>query len=157
LSDHPEREQRVAEIKEITDRGMNGTLSFRESLEKRLSILEPHKRHLAPLITRLRDLVSRSFKRNAEFFRSHAEHIYIVSNGFRDFIVPIVTEYGILPANVLANDFIFDETGNITGFDKSNPLSANNGKSEQIRKLNLPGDVYVIGDGYTDYEIKKSG
>ena len=157
LSDHPEREKRVKQIKDITDQGMNGSLSFRESLEQRLNFLAPHKRHLPNLVARLKDLVSRSFKRNAEFFRSHAENIYIVSNGFRDFIVPIVTEYGILPGNVLANDFIFDETGNIIGFDRSNPLSANNGKSDQIRKLNLPGDVYVIGDGYTDYEIKKSG
>jgi len=43
------------------------------------------------------------------------------------------------------------------GFDKENPLSANNGKTEQLKRLNLPGDVYVIGDGYTDYEIKHSG
>ncbi|HEY5825390.1 MAG TPA: phosphoglycerate dehydrogenase, partial [Cyclobacteriaceae bacterium] len=38
-----------------------------------------------------------------------------------------------------------------------NPLSANNGKVEQLKRLNLDGDVYVIGDGYTDYEIKHSG
>ena len=157
LSDHPEREKKVEQIKEITDQGMNGSLSFRESLEQRLNLLAPHKKHLPVLVARLKDLVSRSIRRNAEFFRTYAGNIYIVSNGFRDFIIPIVTEYGIQSENVLANDFIFDETGNIIGFDKSNPLSANNGKPEQIRKLNLPGDVYVIGDGYTDYEIKKSG
>jgi len=28
---------------------------------------------------------------------------------------------------------------------------------EQLKQLNLPGDVYVIGDGYTDYEIKHAG
>src|SRR5690606_2131531 len=33
----------------------------------------------------------------------------------------------------------------------------NNGKVEQLKRLNLPGDVYVIGDGYTDYEIKHAG
>ena len=29
------------------------------------------------------------------------------------------------------------------------------GKPKQIRKLNLDGEVFVLGDGYTDYEIKK--
>jgi D-3-phosphoglycerate dehydrogenase len=52
---------------------------------------------------------------------------------------------------------VFDEHGNVTGFDKENPLSQNNGKVEQLKRLNLPGDVYVIGDGYTDYEIKHAG
>jgi D-3-phosphoglycerate dehydrogenase / 2-oxoglutarate reductase len=28
---------------------------------------------------------------------------------------------------------------------------------ELLKKLNLPGDIYVIGDGYTDYEIKHAG
>ena len=61
------------------------------------------------------------------------------------------------PENILANEFVFDANGKVTSFDKENPLSANNGKVEQLKRLNLPGDVYVIGDGYTDYEIKHAG
>ncbi len=30
-------------------------------------------------------------------------------------------------------------------------------KLNYLKKLNLPGDIYVIGDGYTDYEIKHAG
>lgn len=157
LNEHPDRESRIAEIESITNMGMDGNLSFRESLEKRIRLLSPHRRHLPVLIAKLRERVSNSFRRNKEFFESHRDSVFIVSNGFKDFIIPIVTEYGILPENVLANDFLFDDIGNIVGFDKDNPLSSNNGKSEQIRRLNLSGDVYVIGDGYTDYEIKKSG
>ena len=41
--------------------------------------------------------------------------------------------------------------------DKNNPLSKNNGKVKTIKNLNLDGNVIVIGDGYTDYEIKKYG
>src|SRR5690606_33059359 len=72
-------------------------------------------------------------------------------------IVPIVKEYGIKEENVFANTFTFDESGNIVGFDDKNVLSVNNGKVEQLKSLNLVGDVYVIGDGYTDYEIKAAG
>jgi D-3-phosphoglycerate dehydrogenase len=157
LKDHPEQQERKKQIVLITSQGMDGSLSFRESLEKRLHLLAPSKQHLTPLVAELKELVSESFKRNREFFQTYADNIYIVSNGFREFIEPIVTEYGIKPLNILANEFRFDEDGKIIGFDTENPLSANNGKVEQLKRLNLPGDVYVIGDGYTDYEIKHAG
>ncbi|GIL21608.1 MAG: hypothetical protein BroJett042_01210 [Bacteroidota bacterium] len=157
LKDHPDLEKIRAEIVAITNQGMDGTISFRESLEKRIKLLTPHKRHLDQLVAVLRGMVSESFKRNREFFQTYADNIYIISNGFHAFIDPVVTEFGIKQENILANRFTFDDSGNVTGFDKENPLSQNNGKVEQLKRLNLPGDVYVIGDGYTDYEIKHAG
>ena len=157
LKDHPDRKSMVNKIIEITNQGMDGSLSFRESLEKRVALLSPNKRHLEQLVVVLREKVSESFKRNREFFQEYADNIYIISNGFHAFIDPIVMEYGIKQENIFANRFEFDEQGNVIGFDKENPLSANNGKVEQLKRLSLPGDVYVIGDGYTDYEIKHAG
>ncbi len=157
LKDHPNVEKLKQQIFDITNQGMDGSISFRESLEKRIEILAPNKRHLEQLVVVLRELVSESFKRNREFLQTYADYIYIISNGFHAFIDPIVTEFGIKPENILANRFHFDEQGNVTGFDKENPLSQNNGKVEQLKRLNLPGDVFVVGDGYTDYEIKQAG
>ena len=157
LKDHPDRKSMVNKIIAITNQGMDGSLSFRESLEKRVALLSPNKRHLEQLVVVLREKVSESFKRNREFFQQYADNIYIISNGFHAFIDPIVMEYGIKQENIFANRFEFDEQGNVIGFDKENPLSANNGKVEQLKRLSLPGDVYVIGDGYTDYEIKHAG
>jgi D-3-phosphoglycerate dehydrogenase len=136
---------------------MNGSLSFRESLERRLTLLDAHARQLPRLIEVLRTRVSPSFRRNHEFLRNHSDQIYILSNGFREFIEPIVSEFGIRPEKVLANSFRFDDTGKVIGFDDTNPLSGNNGKVEWLKRLNLHGDVFVIGDGYNDYEIRKSG
>lgn len=157
LQDHPQREERKKKIHEITNKGMDGSISFRESLEQRLDLLASSRQHLEPLVQRLKGNVSESFKRNKEFFQKYADNIYIISNGFKEFIIPIVTEFGIKADNVLANEFRFDENGKVIGFDVDNPLSANGGKVETLKKLNLPGDVYVIGDGYTDYEIKHAG
>lgn len=157
LEGHPEKEERKKQIVQITNQGMDGSISFRESLERRLNLLAPGRQHLQPLISRLKGSVSESFKRNKEFFQNHADNIYIISNGFKEFIEPIVTEFGIKSENILANEFRFDNEGRVVGFDVENPLSANGGKVEQLKKLNLPGDVYVIGDGYTDYEIKHAG
>lgn len=157
LEGHPDKETNKNKIIEITNKGMDGSLSFRESLEQRLALLAPEKKHLPKLVTLLKSKVSESFKRNKDFFTTYADNIYIVSNGFREFIEPVVTEFGIKAENILANEFKFDDKGKVIGFDTENPLSANNGKVEQLKRLNLDGDVYVIGDGYTDYEIKHSG
>ncbi|ELR73717.1 D-3-phosphoglycerate dehydrogenase [Fulvivirga imtechensis AK7] len=157
LEGHPEKVERIQRIKDITDVGMSGELTFRESLEQRLELLNAHKNDLTPLVDELKKQVSKSFKRNKEFFDKYADRIYIISNGFRDFIVPIVSEYHVKPENVFANSFEFDESGKIIGYDRENALSSNNGKVEQLKRLNLQGDVYVIGDGYTDYEIKAAG
>lgn len=157
LKDDPDKAAIKKKITEITDKGMNGTLSFRESLEQRLALLKPERKHIPQLVKLLKDQVSESFKRNKEFFSNYAEQIYIISNGFREFIEPVVLEFGIRPENILANEFIFDASGKVIDFNRNNPLSENGGKSKRLKDLNLPGDIYVIGDGYTDYEIKHAG
>jgi D-3-phosphoglycerate dehydrogenase len=157
LATDPDRDRKLQSIIDITDKGMDGTLTFRESLEQRVLILNATKSQISNLIDALKLKVSKSFERNKEFLQENAGNIYIISNGFKDFIIPIVADYGIQESNVFANEFVYDETGKIIDFNRDNPLSKNNGKAETIRRINLDGDIYVIGDGYTDYEIKASG
>ncbi|OEY72344.1 phosphoglycerate dehydrogenase [Salegentibacter salarius] len=157
LANDPDKKKNLAEVEALTDKGMKGEMSFRESLVERLRLLKANKNDLPALVESLSERVSFSFVRNREFFNDHHENIYIVSNGFKEFIVPIVEPYGVKPKNVFANTFEYDAEGNIVSFDHDNVLSSNNGKVEQLKKLNLKGDVYVIGDGYTDYEIKAAG
>jgi D-3-phosphoglycerate dehydrogenase / 2-oxoglutarate reductase len=68
LKDHPEKDLRKKQIAEITNMGMDGSISFRESLERRLNLLAPSRSHLQPLIAALKEMVSESFKRNRTFF-----------------------------------------------------------------------------------------
>lgn len=157
LSNDPLKNEKIKKIVSITNKGMEGEISFRESLEKRLDLLTADRDHIEQTISELRDKISPSFQRNKKFFEDNAQNIYIISNGFKEIIDPIVADYGIAAANVYANTFLFDEDGKIIGFDKENILSQNNGKVHKLKELNLGGDVYVIGDGYNDYEIKAAG
>lgn len=157
LAGDPNSNDKLQAIKDITDQGMEGSVNFRESLEQRLDILKANRQQIGDLIKALKKKVSKSFERNREFLQENAEDIFIISNGFKDFIIPIVADYGINKENVFANEFVYDENGQIVDFNRDNPLSKNNGKAETIKNLNLSGDIYVIGDGYTDYEIKASG
>jgi D-3-phosphoglycerate dehydrogenase len=57
---------------------------------------------------------------------------------------------------IVANKFLYDNN-KVIGYDKKNPLSKSQGKVNILKELKLKGEVHVIGDGYTDYEIKKEG
>ncbi|MEL6537854.1 MAG: HAD-IB family phosphatase [Bacteroidota bacterium] len=157
LAGKPERNAVVDKIQDITNQAMEGNLSFRQSLEGRLALLKAHRDHLPELIERLKGKVSPSFRRNREFFRENQDQVIILSNGFRDFIVPIVADYGISEDRVYANEFTFGEDGFITGFNPNNPLSESGGKVRVLEQLNHKGEIYVIGDGYNDYEVRKAG
>lgn len=157
LKDNENQAKAIQEIKDITDRGMEGGISFRESLMRRIEILQANKKHLPELVERLSSLVSPSFKRNTEFIEKYKDQIFIISNGFKDFIVPIVKKFGIKEEHVFANEFQYGSDDEIVGFDETNLLSQNNGKPKQIESLKLNGEVFVLGDGYTDFEIKKAG
>ena len=149
--------QVLNEIQRLTNLGMEGKLSLKESLTKRIALLQANRDHLGKLIEELRHKVSESVIRNRVFFKQNAENIYIISNGFKEIIIPIVQEYGIKPSHVLANTFRFNHDGKIIGFDEKDELCENKGKVLKIKSLNLEGEVIMIGDGYTDYETLQGG
>ncbi|RCH56771.1 phosphoserine phosphatase [Mucilaginibacter hurinus] len=157
LKSHPDREQIYQQIEDLTNLAMEGKLSFSESLEGRVKLLQANREHLKLLVTHLKKKVSTSFSRNTIFFKNHADEVLIVSGGFKEFITPVVTEYHIKKENIYANTFVFDEDGNIIGYDRDNPLSKEGGKVILLKELNLQGDIYGIGDGYSDFQLKESG
>jgi D-3-phosphoglycerate dehydrogenase len=147
----------VQQIKELTDAGMNGELSLSESLSKRMSLLNANKKHVDALVEYLLENISESFERNKKFLQEYADQILVVSSGFKDFIIPVVSYLGLKAENVYANTFIYNDHGDIIGVDNSNVLSQTGGKIELVKSLNLDAHVSVIGDGFTDYEIKQHG
>ncbi|HEY0245968.1 MAG TPA: HAD-IB family phosphatase [Mucilaginibacter sp.] len=157
LKNHPDREKIYQQIEDLTKASMEGRLSFTQSLESRVRLLQANRDHLKQLITHLKKKVSTSFSRNTEFFKSRQDDVLIVSGGFKEFIIPVVTEYHIKKENIYANTFEFDEDGNIIGYDRENPLSQEGGKVKLLKELNLQGDIFGIGDGYSDFQLKESG
>lgn len=157
LKKHPEREAIYKRIEDLTNAAMEGRLSFRDSLSGRVQLLHANQEHLKQLVSRLKKKVSSSFSRNREFFKKHCDEVLIVSGGFKEFITPVVVPYGIKKENIYANTFRFDENGNIIGYDESNPLSEEGGKVKLLKQLQLQGNIYGIGDGHSDFQLKESG
>ena len=157
LEHHPAKDQRLKTIKELTQASMAGKLDFDQSLKQRLQLFKANQTHLERLIQYLKKNISISFTRNRDFFESHRHSILIISNGFKEIIVPTIASFKLPSENIYANTFIFNSIGTIIGFDTTNLLAQKSGKVNLIRKLNLDGDIYVIGDGFSDFEIHKAG
>src|SRR5690606_26364155 len=157
LEHHPEQDTIYKQIEGYTNAAMEGRISFRESLTGRVKLLQANRSHLDKLITHLKKKVSASFSRNRDFFREHSDDVLIVSGGFKEFITPVVTPYGIKTEHIYANTFIFDDEGNIIGYDEHNPLSDEGGKVILLKTMKLDGTIYGIGDGYSDFQLKESG
>jgi D-3-phosphoglycerate dehydrogenase len=157
LKNHPEREKIYQQIEDLTNAAMEGRLSFAESLEARVKLLQANEAQLEALVKHLKKKVSASFSRNRIFFEKHQDQVLIVSGGFKEFITPVVTPYHIKKENIYANTFEFDGDGNIIGFDRTNPLSEEGGKVKLLKQMKLKGDIYGIGDGHSDFQLKETG
>jgi D-3-phosphoglycerate dehydrogenase len=157
LKKHPDKEVIFQKIEDYTNLAMEGKLSFSESLAQRVKLLEANEDHLKQLITRLKKKVSASFSRNAAFFKAHADEVLIISGGFKEFITPVVSQYHIKKENIYANTFVTTGDGKIIDYDHANPLSEEGGKVKLVSQMNLEGDLYGIGDGYSDFQLRESG
>ncbi len=157
LEENPKKAEIMEKIRDFTNQGMTGKIPFDTSLEKRIKLFNANKNHIAKLIKILRKNITPSIIRNKEFFKQYKDNIFIISGGFKEYIAPIFKLFGIKENHILANEFIFNKKDQIKGFDRKNLLSQKGGKFKRIKTLNLKGTIYAIGDGFTDYEIKKEG
>ena len=139
LAGHPRKNQILEKIAGITKAGMEGRLSFSESLEKRLALFSANSAHLKETALVLKSRITPSIERNRDFFKDNREYVYLVSGGFREYILPIAREFGILPGHVLANSFRLDRNGAVTGIDRKNPLAQNGGKARAESSSTLEG------------------
>jgi D-3-phosphoglycerate dehydrogenase / 2-oxoglutarate reductase len=153
----PTKNKKLEQIAHLTEKGMAGSISFSESLNERMRILSGTKKDINNLVRQLKSKISPSILRHKDFFKAYSNNIFIVSSGFKDFIDPVMADFNIPSNQVYANSFIWSSKNEITGFDSENVLSKDGGKPALIKKLSFPSPVVVIGDGYTDYEIRKEG
>jgi D-3-phosphoglycerate dehydrogenase len=157
LRHHPERAERLREVERITELTANGEMSMEEGITLRIQLAAAHRKHIESLIRVLRRSLTPSVKRNLRFFKNYRSHIHVISNGFREIIEPVMVTLGLDPHHLSANSFRFDDRGYIVGFDSKNPLVHQDGKARVLKGLQLSGECLVVGDGFSDAQMKHSG
>jgi D-3-phosphoglycerate dehydrogenase len=158
LANHPNKKTICGQIEHITKEAMQGSLSFDIALKKRLDLLPINAHDIQSLIHILETKISDSFVQYKQLLRQHAAQVYIISGGFIDFIAPIVLPFGIKPEHIFANQFIYDSHQQVIGYNTTNFLSQPKGKVLKMQSLNFKAEqCIIIGDGFTDYEIRQAG
>tara|TARA_B000000475_G_scaffold255489_1_gene235217 strand:- start:559 stop:1086 length:528 start_codon:yes stop_codon:yes gene_type:complete len=134
---------------------MNGQIPFEKSLEKRLELMDIYKSDINDLVQKVVKKIDKSLISNLDFFKNNISNIYIVSGGFKSIIEPVMNVATSMKWKVYANDLIYDKDEKLIGVDLDNPLSKAFGKVNVLKSLNFKNDIIIVGDGYTDYELKK--
>ncbi|HSX00253.1 MAG TPA: HAD-IB family phosphatase [Patescibacteria group bacterium] len=157
LASQSNRAHVMGRLEELCAQAMAGELAFDESLRRRLQLFRADRRHVEQIAVDLPSMVSPSALGVRDWLHAHREHIYVISGGFAECILPVTEMLGLDGDKVFANHFAYDEEGVVCGYDRESLLSQPQGKVKQILSLKLTGPVIVIGDGYTDYEMKAFG
>lgn len=157
LEGRPDAVEIRDKVAALTDQAMNGEIGFGEALRRRLELLPLRREHVQSLADRILDEGTPSVRRNLRFFNENADRIYILSGGFREIITPIAERLRLSADHVLCNDFVYDADGRVVGVDDANPLSHADGKPQVVKALGLEGPVVMVGDGWTDAEVKLGG
>ena len=146
----------VNQIKNITNDAMNGKIGFHEALIKRIKILNATQENLNEATIIIKKSISESFIKNKKFFKENQDNCYILSGGFKEIIEPIAITLGFKKENIFANTFKI-KNKIVYSIDENNFLSHDKGKvkvSKQLINTNNKKTI-ILGDGYTDYELKK--
>lgn len=90
LSGDPNRQSKMAEIEELTRQGMEGELSFKEGLERRLKIAAPRKDDIDEFVKEyIPSGFSEGIKELVEKLKARPDReIFILSGGFKELIEP---------------------------------------------------------------------
>eukprot|EP00798_Chlamydomonas_sp_ICE-L_P020401 gene20401-27172_t len=153
-----------AEIKALTSKAMEGTMSLDESLEERLRILDCTPSDIRAFLVAHppESRINEGAKELIAALQKRGTPVYLISGGFREILNPIAEYLCVPPTHVIANRMNFQwdpATGDATklvGFDPNEPTSKNKGKPLAIRRLRERHPEYktivMVGDGVTDLE-----
>jgi D-3-phosphoglycerate dehydrogenase len=154
LSPHLTAAQRE-QMTRITAAGMNGQISFAESLEQRLQLAQPSLTavknfgqvalglladHLAELMTCCRKL---------------AITPWILTGGLLEAVLPVSRSLGLPDERVLAIACRWDDTGRFLGLAPGTALDKVSACQARAQQMGRP--VWAVGDGFTDYQLLLAG
>lgn len=153
--------------RKVTSAVMRGTLDYEQGLKKRLEIMNPTVDKLSAYIDSnpAEKLLVPGIKDLIDELQARGLQVYLVSNGFRELILPVADLLNIPRENIFANRFVFtasDDYPNsdhppirVKSYDPAEPTSHGAGKPEAIRRIRAKEGVQtvvMVGDGLSDMQ-----
>lgn len=149
----------AGQIEALTSGGMNGTMSFRQSLMARLDLTSLKRSDIAAAAVELRHHLTPGMTELLSDLRARGDQVRAVSGGFEDVLRLALRDLGFGAGEAFANRFLW-ENETVAGIDTANPLSDNGGKPKLLSGLRANGQysaIWMVGDGVTDLETLTHG
>lgn len=147
------------ELAEITNAGMNGEITFEESLKRRFAIAPITKTHMETVTQKMLGEVTHGMHEFIEALKKDGHDVWMLTAGIRDMMLPLAKKLGIPEHQVLANEAEWN--GDTLSHFKPGPMLRTEGKAEIIRKLRkdgrIDGTVIMVGDGSSDLAVFTEG
>ncbi|OQB05421.1 MAG: Phosphoserine phosphatase [bacterium ADurb.Bin212] len=154
LRDHPLKRTLLDRIKDITNQGMDGKISFYESLSRRLQLLGLDEKNLKDALPKIKSLINIEY---LDFMSSvNDKNVYIISGGYSNVLDNLSQELRLNKSNLFAVRLYF-KNGIFSHLDTKDPLIQSNGKAVVAKSILNRGKTVMVGDGMTDYQVKLLG
>lgn len=152
--------EKLEKLSNLTKLGMEGKITFKESLEQRLQLSNINKELINIVMNKALSNFTDGINSFIDNLLTYENvNVFVVSGGFVDIIDPVAEKLNIDVSNVYANKFIFDGD-NVCGIEDT-LLLQKTGKAKIIQDLKdrgvITGKTVMVGDGYTDLETQLVG
>jgi len=149
------------EVAALTTAAMNGGVKFQDAMRDRLNLMAANnmtRKSLEECIkTEGKPVYSKGVLEFVKRLHARGVHVYLVSGGFRNMILPIAKDMNIPEDRVYANTILFKNDGSYKGFDQSAPTSRDGGKPKALKTIAKKGGyktMIMVGDGATDLQAR---
>ncbi len=151
-------QSKIQQIETLTNAGMNGEISFRDSLEARLQVSKPTKAAVNEFVAQYcPSALTVGIKELIETLHQHNVKVWIISGGFSELILPFAEYLGIPASRVFAVNLHWDENGYFDGLNNDNGFCDSKVTGATNIQDQLTGKTVIVGDGFTDYELYNAG
>lgn len=149
---------RVGEaVAALTREAMGGTVRFEDALRARLELVRPSRALVAECLRAHPPRVTPGAGELIAALSARGAHVYLLSGGFTEMVLPIARLVGVPPARVIANALRYNDFGDYAGFDERAFTARSGGKAAALAHLRARHGytpLVMVGDGVTDLEAR---
>jgi phosphoserine phosphatase len=141
----------------LTRDAMGGAVPFEDALRARLALIRPSTGLIAACLAAHPPRLTPGVADLIAALTARGTHVYLVSGGFSEMILPLAATLHIPPARVFANVLQFTLDGRYLGYDPDVFTSRSGGKAAALQHLKDRfgyDPLLMVGDGVTDMEAR---
>lgn len=151
------RPQVMEQVKNITKLGMDGAITFSESLQRRLELVQLTKTEVNQFANDAIYYITPGMELLIKKLIKRKDHVHIVSGGLKEAILPLAEKLTISRQNVHAVQLIWDKKGKFVGINPNDKFSQSKVAGIKALSGNWSRPLVSIGDGQTDLALYEQG